>query len=225
MVRHVTSRGQAIVELLAGLFALLAAVLGLLFLSGLAINSLRIFKDASYNAETASRLTTEDKDENGEIVESWDISTWTYPERDVGRKIKLPFDPDSQMSTSTGTLSTGQFSDAQYSGAAASGDDAYVFAALSDLQGLAGVERNRFTRYAALGNSARLAANLVRRGANFNDHPVLTIDPERTGGAGDPVATEALEQFFLRLFGVTVTTHDLVDQAANQVYFPTINAR
>ncbi len=209
-------RGQAILELLAGLIALLAVMLGLLFVAGLGINSLRIYKDARFNAELAMQRESQPPLSN----DGSDIATWSYRRRDVGTSIELPYDPDSLLVTKSGTLSTGEFSSVSDS---AENEENYQFATLNEISLLPGVDSSRFSRFNQLGNSARIAANLVGSGSSFGGHPVLTIDPSEIGGAGSPVATQALEEFFYRLCGVRVRTQDLVNQETNHVYFPRIN--
>ncbi len=214
-------QGQAIMELVVGLIGILAVILGLLFVAGMGINSLRIYKNARLNAELAMHQSATEEESTSEegVGDGYDIATWSSPVRDVGIATRIPYDPKATASATGGSLDGTGYSAASFS---ASDEYEYTFTPLSGIGLVPLADRARFLRTQQVGNSARIAAKLISRAGNFDGHAVLLIDPNAVGGSGGIAETEALENFFFRLTGVRVKSRDLVNQPTNRVYLPAL---
>ncbi len=198
--------GQASVELVICMIALLTVALGVICVGGLAISNVKVLTSARSNAEFSSH-----RDSAG--GQGSEISSWDFGSDGV------PFSADDLPGIAdSSAINAHVFSDSSFSAAErpeASGMN-YEFQPLPEVSYLYRNERNYTS---SLSSAGFLAANLVL--GNGGSRGVYTLDASEHGGTFKFNGTDAevFKRLFINLTGRSFGD-DLSSFPSNKVYFP-----
>lgn len=194
-----SEKGQALVEMCAGIIGMLSVFVGILVVSGLCISNIKILKSSKVNAETSVLNATD-----SHLVERRDIYAWAYGKDDI------PFTAADQPLYNT--INRGGLVDDYLDNSAYSAENGYIFRKLDDIPLRSGhtPETNFFT---AFFDNYATAASLVFGMPDTYDK----LYTYRTQSAGE---REALQRAAAEWLGIDVARLNLSMQRTNQVYMP-----
>ncbi len=201
-------RGQALLEMTVMLVAIVAILLGVIYIGGLTIANNQLLLSAKLNAEKASRLSGASSESGSNELLGWNYTTL---ELSPNETLTIPFLADDRLSASgASTLSTvsSAFRDSLPSEA-----DLYDYSWHSPRD----FDRSLGSDFTDWVDTGLGAASLVGGTDSVKD-PVSGFD---RGSAGD--TSSSMRSAFRSWFGITISDKMLNDIPSNQVYMPRVN--
>ncbi len=194
-----TEKGQALVEMCAGLIGMLSVFVAILFVSGLCITNIKTLKSSKVNAETGVLTATDSY-----LIERRDIYSWSYGDDE------LPFTADDEPMYNT--INQSGLVDDYLTNSTYSAESGYQFKPLSEIELRSGYspEANFFTSFF---DNYATAASLVYG----TPDSYAKLYSYRTQSANE---REALEKAIATWLGVDVDRLNLSTQRTNQAYMP-----
>ncbi len=197
--------GQALAEMAVALVALLAVMLGVLFISGVGIANIRTLLSARTEAERRSRAANDFSAADGDNIQSWDYRAavpFTPHDRPVrAGAFSSVADGQVQMQLNNGGYSAGM-----------PGNDYFTFVGLDEMREYKprNQESNRLRERPAMFVDA---AGLRRGVASESEDNFFE-------GNWNAATRRQFRWSVGRFLGVTVSREELRGWRANQVYFP-----
>lgn len=194
-----SEKGQAIVEMCAGIIGMLSVFVAIFFVSSISISGIKTLKSSKVNAETAVLNSTDSY-----LIERRDIYAWTYGEGDI------PFTAADQPVYNT--INKAGLTEEYLSAMIYSAEDGYEFKSLDEIEMRlnrtpeTGFFINSFDTYAT-------AASLVYGTPDSYDK----LYSYRTQPAAE---REALQKAIAAWLGVDVGRLNLTQWRINQAYMP-----
>ncbi len=199
--------GQAVTELTVMLVALVAVILGVVFVSGLAVTNNKILLEAKRNAEYAARLTEAEPQLTALEHSGWSYGSFAYS---GNQTVSIPFSAlDRPVRTESNSLQNAalELRTAEYS---ESPRYQYAWKAPRDFN----AQEFSADASATLGNALDAAA--LTAGKSSETEPVAGFDK----GYRDRAAADMRNAFF-HWFGIKIDKNDLRKNLTNTVYMPT----
>jgi hypothetical protein len=194
-----SEKGQALVEMCAGIIGMLSVFVAILFVSGICISNIKTLKSSKVNAETSVLNSTDSY-----LIERRDIYAWNYGDNNI------PFTAADQPLYNT--INRDGLVDEYLSASIYSAENGYEFKPLNeiDMRVNRTPETNFFTSFF---DNYATAASLVYGMPDSYDK----LYSYRTQPAAE---REALQRAIATWLGVDVGRLNLAMQRTNQAYMP-----